>query len=47
MMAVDCKRGALQEIRVCFSKDLRNFVACPEVARRACRTREISVPPVR
>ena len=47
MMAVDCKRGALQEVRVCFSKDLRNFVACPEVARRACRTREISVPPVR
>lgn len=47
MMAVDCKRGALQEVRVCFSKDLREFVSCPEVARRACRSREIYVPPVR
>ena len=47
MMAVDCKRGALQEVRICFSKDLREFRPCPEVARRACRSRSIAVPPVR
>lgn len=47
MMAVDCRRSTLQEVRICFSTDLREFRPCPEVARRACRTREISVPPVR
>ncbi|WP_188519223.1 ribonuclease T2 family protein [Alsobacter metallidurans] len=47
MMSVDCKRETLQEIRVCFSKDLRDFVACPEVNRRGCRVREIKVPAVR
>lgn len=44
-MAVTCKGGALQEVRVCFSKDLRSYVSCPEVDRSACRAREISVPP--
>jgi ribonuclease T2 len=45
MMAVTCQRGLLQEVRVCLSKDLREFQACPEVARQACRAREISAPP--
>lgn len=45
MSAVTCRRGVLQEVRICFSKDLREFRACPEVARQACRTREIVVPP--
>lgn len=44
MLAVTCSRGALQEVRICFSKDLREFRACPEVARQACRAGEISVP---
>lgn len=47
MFAVICNRDVLEEIRICFSKDLRGFQSCPEVARRGCRTREISVPPVR
>jgi ribonuclease T2 len=46
MLGVACARGALQEVRICFSKDLRNFQACPEVARQGCRAREVSVPPV-
>ena len=36
MIGVACARGALQEVRICFSKDLRDFHACPEVARRGC-----------
>ena len=34
----------LREVRVCLSKDLREFRSCPEVARSSCRTREIDVP---
>ena len=44
MMSVECARGVLEEARICMSKDLREFRACPEVARRGCRVREISVP---
>ncbi len=47
MMAVQCQRGVLQEVRVCLSKDLRDFRACPDVVRAGCRTQNISVPPVR
>lgn len=44
MMAVGCRRGMLQEVRICMSKDLREFRACPEIVQRSCRSREISVP---
>ena len=44
MMSVQCNRNVLQEVRICFSKDLREFVTCPEVNRSGCRAREISVP---
>ena len=47
MIAVTCSRGALQEVRVCLSKDLRDFTSCPEVNRGGCRARDFSVPPVR
>jgi ribonuclease T2 len=36
MMAVVCRRGLLQEIRICFEKNLRAFRRCPEVARPEC-----------
>ena len=42
-MAVTCRAGALQEVRLCFSKDLRGFVPCPDVARASCR-RPMLVP---
>jgi len=45
-MAVACSRGLLQEVRICLSRDLRNFVSCPEVDRRACRG-GVTVPAVR
>ncbi len=46
-MAVTCRSGTLEEVRICFSKDLRSFHTCQEVARSGCRTRSIDVPPVR
>ena len=46
MLGVACANSVLQEVRICFSKDLRDFHACPEVSRQGCRTREISVPPI-
>lgn len=46
-MAVTCRRGALEEVRLCLAKDLRGYVSCPEVAREACRSRAILVLPGR
>jgi ribonuclease T2 len=46
-MAIGCARGELQDVRLCLSKDLRGFVACPEVTRRTCRSPSVSVAPVR
>ena len=43
MMQVACSRGALQEVRICFSRDLRGFQPCPELARQNCRSRDIAV----
>ncbi len=47
MMSVACRRGELQEVRICFTKDLRSFRTCQEVDRGGCRTRDITVQPVR
>ena len=44
MLAVTCVRGMLQEVRVCLSKDLRSFTACPDVVRSGCRAQEVSAP---
>jgi ribonuclease T2 len=43
MMSVACKRGVLQEVRICLSKDLRDFRMCQEVDRSGCRARDITV----
>ena len=44
-MAVTCRQNMLEEVRICFTKDLRGYIACPEVVRASCR-RPIEVPPV-
>lgn len=44
MLAVGCRRGMIEDVKICLSKDLREFRACPDVVRRDCRAREISVP---
>ena len=45
MAAVACAKGYLQEVRVCMSKDLREFRPCPEVTRNSCRAPSIKVTP--
>jgi ribonuclease T2 len=45
-MAVGCARGELEDVRLCLAKDLRSFVACPEVARRTCRSPSVGVAPI-
>lgn len=45
MASVGCAKGYLQEVRVCLSKNLREFRPCPEVARNSCRTQSIKVTP--
>jgi ribonuclease T2 len=47
MIAVSCRRGVLDEVRVCLTKDLRGFRTCEEVDRGGCRQREIVAPAVR
>lgn len=47
MMAISCRKSVLNEVRICLTKDLRGFKTCEEIDRSGCRTREITVPPVR
>lgn len=47
MISVSCGRRILQEVRICFERDLRAFRQCPEVDRDGCRAGEIVVPAVR
>jgi len=44
MMGVACRRGVLQEIRICLDRALRGFRPCPEVDQGNCRGGEILVP---
>jgi ribonuclease T2 len=44
MISVACSGGVLQEVRICFSRDVRSFQSCPEVDRRSCRSRTVTVP---
>lgn len=49
MMTVACSRGergsVLTELRICLSKDLRNFQSCPtQLQVQGCRTRNILIP---
>lgn len=46
MIAVDCDRRRLREVRICLSRDLA-FQPCAEVDRRACRLPRMVMPPVR
>ena len=43
MMSVACKRGVLQEVKICFTRDLRDFRSCQQVDRSGCRAREFTV----
>ena len=43
MMAVTCRRGRLQEVRICMTRDLSKFRRCPEIDRAACHFGPIRV----
>lgn len=44
MMAVTCKRGMLEEVRICMTRDLRGFRPCQEVDRDSCRAPDVMIP---
>jgi ribonuclease T2 len=47
MIAIGCRASLLEEVRICFTQDLRSFRACPEVSRGTCRAGQIQVPHIR
>jgi ribonuclease T2 len=47
MISIACRRGMLQEVRICFEKDLRGFRRCSEVDRSGCGFSPVRVNPVR
>ena len=44
-IAVTCRQGQLEEVRICMDADL-GFRPCPEVDRQGCRARTIEQPPI-
>ena len=46
-IAVTCRRGMIAEVRICLSKDLRQFQTCVEVDRNSCRAQSVYVPALR
>jgi len=46
MIDIACSRGALREIYICFSKDLRSFAPCGDMGPPRCRA-GFEVPPPR
>lgn len=43
MMSVSCRKAVLREVRICFTRDLKEFRSCPEVDRAGCRSDQVSV----
>jgi ribonuclease T2 len=44
MMGLACRREALQEIRICFDRGLRDFRTCPQIEEGGCRGGEVTIP---
>ncbi|MCV9965805.1 ribonuclease [Pararhizobium sp. BT-229] len=44
-LAVTCSAGRVDEVRICFNKDL-SFRACGEIDRAGCKAKNLSLPPV-
>lgn len=43
-IAVTCDDRHVRDVRICLSRDLREFVSCPEVDRRSCRLPRALMP---
>ena len=46
MMSVACSKGELQEVRICFTRDVKSFRACPEIEGESCRAKSVTMLPV-
>lgn len=46
-IAVTCGGNRIREVRICLTKDLTGYRACPEIDRSACRRQNQRMPPVR
>lgn len=46
-IAVTCDRRYLRDVRICLTRDLTGFVACPEVDEDGCDKGTAAMPPVR
>ncbi|WP_018700632.1 ribonuclease T2 family protein [Amorphus coralli] len=46
-IAVTCRSNRIREVRICMTRDLSDFRACPQVDRNACRQSRQRMPPVR
>ena len=46
-IAVTCGGNRIREVRICLTRDLTGYRACPEVDRSACRRQDQRMPPVR
>jgi ribonuclease T2 len=44
-IAVTCDRRFLRDVRICMTRDLSGFVACPEVDANDCSKRQAVMPP--
>lgn len=45
MMAVSCRDKLLRDVRICFSRDLTQFIACPQIDRAGCKAPSVTVLP--
>jgi ribonuclease T2 len=46
-VAVNCDSRRLTEVRICLTKSLSDFRACPEVDRQTCRRPRVYMPAIR
>jgi ribonuclease T2 len=46
-IAVTCNGNRIREVRICLTRDLSGYHACPQIDRAACRRQNQRMPPVR
>ena len=46
MISVSCRDKLMQDVRICFSRDLSQFRTCPQVDRAGCKATSVTVPPL-
>ncbi|WEZ83865.1 ribonuclease [Rhizobium sp. 32-5/1] len=44
-IAITCEARFLEEVRICYNKDL-SFRSCPAVDARSCRSKSVTLPPI-